>query len=654
VIRPLRTVLLAALLAAPAVLAAADDPVAALIPGRTQPAVFNPRPAGGGWQVSPDERGYLEINDQAVQNHGALQVDNQWFQPTRQLQTTDGLELILVNDQNPAQVVVRRVRFDAKAGCVRWVDAVVNRSGAAASITLQITTGNNGPHLIATGEGGQTVNGTLAAGDGAVVVSQDPQWGGGSGSSLLVNLADPGAKVKPTVMNRGGWLGYSYQLQIPAGGVAAVVHTAVLRQQMVPAGPQLALQRGRAFLSDLPAALRRAIVNWKAGSGGADAMPAAIPEELVTARGDDADLLAIGGGTRLRGDAGATDLTAVIGSARHKVPWKDVLAVAGGSPGMLYLRDGSSVPADLAGGTVSFTLASGQILSLPLAKVGWLLRRPDGREGVPAGEALVEVDGRQRVVGAPVGGTMLAATLWGPLSLRMDDIAALRPSEDGAGAAIQLRDGSRFHAFLVGEAVRLRTRHTGERDIPIAAITAVAARSESAAEESDEDPGRGAPFAILAGGQQLIGTIDLPEIHLRLAGNRIPLPPQQIRVMTVQADEASRIARVRIELWSGDTAEGVLEEALLPLRTSAGVLRVPPADLSEYRQPVPALAPATRARITDLVAQLGDPEWGKREAASQALLRLGAVVRQPAQEALANANDPEVRARLERLLRELP
>jgi hypothetical protein len=650
--RIIPSILLAACAIAPAWTADAGDPLTSLIPARTQTAAFTPRPIGSGWQAQPDARGGIDIDEQPFSNHGVLMVDNAVFEATRQMQTADGSEIILVGEPSGALAVVRRMRFDAKAGCVRWVDAVINRGTAGVTVTLQVATGNNGPGLIAVGEGGQPVAGPLADADGAIVVSQDPQWGTGGGT-LLLNLADPGAKVKPSVSGRGRAMMASYQLQVPAGGMAAIVHTAAYSAQPIPVGPLLGAQRSRGFLSDLPPALRRAIVNWR-GGGGSESLPPAIPEDLVAARGDDADLLAIGAGTRLRGDATGPDLTAVVAGRPHRVPWKDVLAVAGGSTGMLYLRDGTSVTADLTGGTVSFALASGQVLSLPLARIGWLLRRPDGREGVPVGEALIEIDGRQRVVGAPVGGTMLAATLWGPLSLRLDDIAALRPAAEGGGFAVELRDGSRFHAFLVGEAVKLRTRHTGERELPISAISAISARQDEAAEDQADDPGRGAPFAMLIGGQQLIGTIDLPEIHLRLAGNRIPIPPQQIRTMTVQADGASRIARVRIDLWSGDIAEGVLEEALLPLRTAAGVLRIPPADLEEYRQPVPALAPATRARIADLVAQLGDADWQRREAASQALLRLGAVVRQPVQDALATATDPEVRARLDRLVRELP
>jgi hypothetical protein len=75
--------------------------------------------------------------------------------------------------------------------------------------------------------------------------------------------------------------------------------------------------------------------------------------------------------------------------------------------------------------------------------------------------------------------------------------------------------------------------------------------------------------------------------------------------------------------------------------------------LLEVHVPIPIVAPATRARIAELVAQLGDRDWTRREAAVKALVQLGEVVRLPTEEAMRLSKDAEVKSRLEQVLHDL-
>lgn len=139
---------------------------------------------------------------------------------------------------------------------------------------------------------------------------------------------------------------------------------------------------------------------------------------------------------------------------------------------------------------------------------------------------------------------------------------------------------------------------------------------------------------------------------------RIPVPPPQIRLLIIQ-NEGDTIGldqllpRLRLELWSGDVAEGQLEESMIPQRAVGGTLQIPPSDLLEVHVPIPIVAPANRARVAELVAQLGDRDWTRRETAVKALVQLGEVVRQPAEEAMQSSNDAEVKSRLEQVLHDL-
>lgn len=156
-----------------------------------------------------------------------------------------------------------------------------------------------------------------------------------------------------------------------------------------------------------------------------------------------------------------------------------------------------------------------------------------------------------------------------------------------------------------------------------------------------------------------MGGIELSELHVRLSGNRLAVPPSQVRMLLNKdvadnPDNRSDEPPVRLELWGGDTVEGVLDEPVLPFRAGGTVLSVPMSEIIEIHVPTPVIAAATRTRISDLVAKLGDADWTKREAATKALSELGAVARQPLEEALAASSDPEVKMRIEKLIGELP
>ena len=63
--------------------------------------------------------------------------------------------------------------------------------------------------------------------------------------------------------------------------------------------------------------------------------------------------------------------------------------------------------------------------------------------------------------------------------------------------------------------------------------------------------------------------------------------------------------------------------------------------------------PAIATEIDDLIVQLGDSEWKKREHAIKRLLSTGMAAKPKVEKALSTNKDPEVIARLERVLNAL-
>ncbi len=644
------------------------------LPAKLVPATSNSLSdgQGGSWQF--DNSGAIDGNTFNNLNMVIIDQRSQFNAQAQAQQSADGSELVLtsvVGNGSGNLTMIRRARSMPKAGAVRWVDIVQNPSAAAVSTTLTYRSYFNWGGLQLVGENGPFVPGPLGAKDGAVVIQAQAN---GGGRDVVLGLCSPRSKLKPNVMVNNNQVMVTWTLTIPAGRAVALVHCMSERPPGVatPATLRGVLKpwRQAAFVADLAPGLRRLIANGGGSAGAASSsddagLAPAIPEALIEARGDDSDLLALGAGTRLRGDAASGDLAVTLASQqvgeiaikqRHRIPWNEVMALAGGAAPRVFLRDGAVLTGVDPDAACTFALATGQTISLNAGRIGWLLRRPQAGEGLPPGEVLVETADHQRLVGRPGSSRLHCAMVWGSLELRLEDIATLAPAESG-GSQISLRDGSHFTAFCSGGTIMIETRLTGSRRIEMASVMGLLGERKASADETREPEIQRAPWVQLVGGQVLAGTIDLPELHLRLEGNRLPVPPAQIRRLTNLIDEVEgwqpRQPRVRLELWTGDVVEGLIEEVLIPVRSSGGRLLVPASDLIEAQVPTPVIAPATRARIAELVALLGERDWAKREAAVKSLVHLGEVVRLDVDEALRNATDPEIKARLEQVVQEL-
>lgn len=658
-IRPLLTALALALACT---LAAAD----AVLPAGLAPGNVGVKTDSQGsiWMFQPNATVNVQ-NSLLNWGYGLTSDSGEEFQPRGQPQVSKDGSLAAFSGAIGQLQVDRIMRFDAKTGVVRWVEIVRNPGSTpySGSIGFNFRLQNQSGGVVS--ETGNPVSTGLGAKEGALIITRNPSWRVNITEMVLL-LADPTAKLKPTLMNQNNYeFAVMYPLAIPAGKAVAVMHAVALRQMGGAADTKeaqrlLAVARARNFTADLPPGLRRLIVNWRAGALADDDAPsAAIPEELLAVRGE-RDLLALGAATRLRGTSAGKDLAIEFDGRKVPIPWEQLFALAGGDrTGRVFLQDGQSLPGAISGSPVVFTLASGQAVSVAPDRLGWLLRAPKSSAGATDAPVLVETaDGLRLRARAPDTARIAAATPWGVIDLRLADVAALHPAE-GGGHAVRLADGSRFHAYLAGEDLALDTPLLGARRVRVDQLVSIATPAAKQAGEDDAGDEPKTPFALAAGGQLLVGAVELPELHVRLSGNRLPVAPSQIRLLVNReiaenAERRSATPAVRLELWGGDVLEGVLDEAVLPIRVGGSLLSVPVAELVEVHVPVPVIAAATRTRIVELIAQLGDADWGKREAASKSLVELGAVVRRPAEEALAATADPEVKLRLENLLGALP
>ncbi len=652
----------------------------ALLPGGLVPGVLGPRPDGQGtiWTFQPN--GMLNNLQNSVLNNGfnlgSMSTGDE-FQPTGPTLVSKDGALTVLQGELLGLEVSRLIRVDPRLGVVRWVEVLKNTTAVPITGVLGFNFRLNAQAGQVVSETGTPVSTALGAKDGALIVTKPPQYRN-NWLDLIVMLADPTMKDKPAITNQNNYeFGCTWNVTVAAGKTVAVMYAAALRP--MANGPDtkeaqrlMTAVGSRAFLSDLPPALRRLIINWKVSGIVDDDLPAAdIPDDLVAARGD-GDLLALGASTRLRGTAAldgapsksekndksvAAHLSLTVDGKVIALPWERILAIAGGRTSRIFLQDGQSLSGILAPATVVFTLASGQAVNVSTERISWLLRVPKPDRGSADAPVLITTrDGVRLRARAAADVRLRAGTPWGVIDLRLADIANLVPAE-GGGCTVRLADGSRFHAHLAGDDLLVDTVLLGQRRIRLDQLVGMMV-PRPAAGTAEEGELR-TPYVLLAGGQLLMGGVELPELHVRLAGNRLAVPPGQVRLLVNReaadnADVRSDEPPVRLELWGGDTVEGVLDEPVLPFRAGGTLLSVPVSDIIEIHVPTPVIAAATRTRVTDLVARLGDADWAKREAASKALSDLGGVARQPLEEALAATSDPEVKMRLEKLIGELP
>jgi hypothetical protein len=254
------------------------------------------------------------------------------------------------------------------------------------------------------------------------------------------------------------------------------------------------------------------------------------------------------------------------------------------------------------------------------------------------------------------GQHLAAATPWGDRKISLEDIERLVVSEDRVGHRVALRDGNRLFAFLDSDAFSLATLHFGPQPFtPVKIRRMIAADLQNSEEYLQGDIA--APHMLLVGENVLVGQIDLPAIHFIAAGQKIPMPPNQIRQMTNTTGLADASAAegpaFEAELWDGGAVSGELMELVLPVQSGDCQARVPASDVVEVIIPSPSVPDTMRNRIAQLIRDLGHPEYAQRKAAREALSELGHLPKMQLEETLSATTDPEIRRSVEALMQEI-
>jgi len=619
------------------------------------------------WDVTPNGSINNGTGD-SFDGAEVMEINGNSFQPQRPpMMTPDGSEYVFTANVGNLQVT-RRVRVDLKASAVRYVELVRNPtpSPATASLTFATRFGSNQAQALVT-DTGTPATGVLGRKDTGIVAFVPPN---NMQMSVVFHLGGARSKVKPVMRSDQNMrFMFTYSLSVPAGKSVAIVHGIAQRRLVTPPDAKAAAGllkpfSDRKWLADLPRDLRRVLVNAGGISFGmlGEGMSLATLESLGVEPGP-SDVLAVGHTTRLHGTATCTSVAIETRYGPVKIPFDDVAALVGrrhsSARPRVFLRDGQVYGGNLQVEGLKFTMNTGLPVALSADNLDRLVLhvRPDEKDPPAEVFAVLEtIDGDRLALVRGEAEPVTVTTPWGDRRISLEEVRQWVAAEGRVGHRLLLRDGTRLFAFLDDRPLEVKTLAFGPQKMPAVDVRAIMAVDNRPGEEGDPAD-IATPHLVLAGENLMVGQIDLPAIHLIIAGQPIPVPPNQLRTMrNVSEGDDAPDAGGRLfeaELWDGGTLAGKLREVVLPVRSADCVVDVLARDVVEIRVPTPTVAEGIRTKIAKMIRDLGHPEYATREAARKSLAELGHLPRLQLEEAVKQTSDPEVRRSVQALLEEL-
>lgn len=646
---------------------------------RLVPAVYRQMKDDLGNEWSFQQNGVLgKVNNSMMSGGLVLQIGGQQFYNYQPLMTLDGLEYVLDNNQqNIGLVVTRRVRLIKNDGVVRYLESIENPSATPVTTMVELKSNLSGKFSALYSDRGRLNPTALEKRESGVLAV--PKTSGQK--AWVFTVAAAKSALKPTVTQQNGYqLSFQFAVTVPAGGEVTLMHTVTqvdlpekLDSKTVSKVFRSAtLARAMKSVRD---DLRATLENYQAGGAfGNVALLSAMGLDGLGVERARSDVLALGESTRLLGKASCGKLLVRTDYGEAEVPFDRVVALVGGNRGRskvsrVFLRDGQVFNGEVVAEDLRFVMPNGAKLDLEMANLDRLVKSEEPGEGAWASGVvgLLETYRGDRIALQDGAGIDLTGvTPWGAVRFSMGELLWLSPpDEEPVGHHVELRDGSRFFAFLGGGEVNVKSELFGEqvmesrrvRSVVTAGAVARAKEAEDGSGGAPVDPARGQPHLVLSGGQRLIGQIDAAVIGAVTNAELIELPPETVRSMKNLRDEvgadAGEAAPFRIELWGGSVVRGALREPVLPVRVRSEVWQIPVGDIDEVVTPLPRISDASRVRIGELIRSLGSDDWRKREEASEELEEFGYLAKPLLSEALNVNPDPEVRRRLEKLLEEM-
>ena len=532
---------------------------------------------------------------------GRLLIAEQQFAPQQQQAAFDRArnEVILPALPMGGVNVTRRLSVNAKAGWCRWVEVLENPAAAPAHVQLHI---------------GFEVGGALQQTKEIVDEKKTKKQTGlavfdGTHNFAMIG-AGRGSKVLPRYQPQPGTdqVDVFYELDVPPKQSVAVVHVQAHRPNFNDAVGLAESTNDKDFLADLPPEVLKVVVNFPHSEK--------LVGDVEVLRGGLLDVVELRGGDQYRGTLkeASYKLETSYGPLELPAPLVVGMMTMGTfKPVQLFVTaDGEAIGGTLQSDAIHLQLSSGQTTSVPLHNVTRLgyRKRPGEPEEWKLDKPMAFLRDGQRIAVEMPAETVPLATVYGPLSLKPDAIAALVfQGEDQAVHQVRLADGSKFSALSRQGVVRPEAADGGRRQdgqLPghLHRPAATVARARGARRRSPQ------PLALQRrpAGRGLSGTLELETGFdtIRISGAQV----RGLRHAT-PADAGGAGAapasptEVQVTLWDEATLSGRLKGDVLACTLRCGTpVRIPVSLVDRYTQPNPQPTEQILERIRATVAEL--------------------------------------------------
>ncbi len=553
-------------------------------------------------------------------------------------------ELVMESMPVGQLVMTRRVWVNADDGSCRVIDLLKNPTGQ--DQPLNMTLASNVSYAVQSTQQiadpkrpGQTLAWAALVQAGQQRVALDV-------------YAGPGAKVVPAIdsQNNNNAVQATVTTTVPAGKEVGFVHWHVVVGGGMDAANQWVRDvRPAKLLADLPAAVRREIVNVAGTSGVGD---------VEVLRGDLLDVVELRTGDKFNGTLTAPSYKLATFYGTVDLPADKVVGVVNVGqfrPRQLVVTgDGQVFGGHLEAAAVDLELTSGQRTRIPIAQVARFgYRKRPNEADTPVDETTVPTPYAVMTTGERVGVELAptpvpVVTRYGSLRLPTAVIASIVFNGDEAGTVhtINLTDGSRFTGLVTAPAFDAKltstgatatapttnptTNPTGDHGGPHAGqavrlsvgmlnrlVFTRPAADDGAAAAAAADP----PAALQVHGGDVLAGVVQGDLKLDTAFDTIALRGPEVRSLAKSKDAVGELV---VTTWDGTKFNGQLEDGELAVRLASGIdVTVPVGLLDAYSNPGAAVPPAVAEKVKLLVADLNADDWKQRDAATQQLVKLG-------------------------------
>ena len=591
---------------------------------------------GNSWMVH--YYGYLQQQGNApvYSSAGVLTINGTSTSSRMQRQAKlDGRtgELVLEPVQVATVTLSRRFQFNKDDGYVRIIDVIKNPQPRDQQVNLMIqVNANYGVQQ------GQTMPDPKKKEQNYAWVAQTSA----NNKAMVEVVNGPGAKTPFRIEYAPGNSSMQSHLQytIPGNKEIAIMHVHAVTNGAAEGQEFVRKLKDTKLFKDIPAAIRKLIVNWNAG--------ATFFGEHEVLRGDLFDVIETRTGDQFRGNLKdkSYEITTFYGEV--DVPAEKVISIISiGSVRprqLLFTIDGDVFGGTLEKDKVALELSDGQTMEVPLAQVSRVgYRRRAGEPEDPAfDKPFVLMRTGERIAIQPPTEPVMVHTRFGPMKLKPEMLTAIVfQNEEHAVHEVRMVDGTKLAALV--DSVTLEVKLAGsEQTIKFPLTTAARLQYRPEPDNASDD----APQLRLTNDETLMGTL-AGKLRLDTGFSILNLDAEGLKSLTRIKESP---ADVQVVLWDGTSFRGQLQEPQVTCVTTGGLeIRVPIALIEEYSQPLPKPSGAMVNKIKELVAQLNADDWNHRQKAQEQLATMGTAVIGVLKE-MRPAQPEEAQSRIDQIL----